>query len=85
MSSHSIVEAKSKLSELIDRASRGEAIVITRRGQPVAELKPIAKTKSPTPMTQADLDWLAEHRSRLKRNVVDAGTLVSDMRDEEQR
>lgn len=83
MSNHSIVEAKNKLSELIDRASRGEGIVITRHGQPVAELRPIAKL--PTPITQADLDWLAEHRSKLTLNRVDAATLVSSMRDEDER
>jgi len=31
-------EAKNKLSALLDRAERGEEIVITRRGRPVAKL-----------------------------------------------
>lgn len=31
-------EAKNKLSELLERAERGEEIVITRRGRPVAKL-----------------------------------------------
>jgi prevent-host-death family protein len=31
-------EAKNKLSELLDRAERGEEVVITRRGKPVAKL-----------------------------------------------
>lgn len=31
-------EAKNKLSELLERVARGERIVITRRGKPVAEL-----------------------------------------------
>jgi prevent-host-death family protein len=31
-------EAKNKLSELLDRAERGEEVVITRRGRPVAKL-----------------------------------------------
>ncbi len=35
-----IFEAKRRLSELVDRAGRGEEIVITRRGQPVARLLP---------------------------------------------
>ncbi len=35
-----IFEAKNRLSELVDRASRGEEIVITRRGQEVARLMP---------------------------------------------
>src|ERR1051326_3903587 len=33
-------EAKNKLSELIERAGKGEEITITRRGQPVARLLP---------------------------------------------
>lgn len=31
-------EAKTKLSELLDRVERGEEIVITRHGKPVARL-----------------------------------------------
>src|SRR4051812_21984352 len=41
MSSHSVVEAKNKLSELIDRVLDGEGVVITRHGKPVVELKPV--------------------------------------------
>ncbi len=33
-------EAKTRLSELLDRASRGETIVITKHGHPVARLVP---------------------------------------------
>lgn len=35
-------EAKNKHSELLDRVERGEEVVITRRGKPVAKLGPIA-------------------------------------------
>jgi prevent-host-death family protein len=34
-------EAKNKLSELLDRAERGEEVVITRRGKAVARLVPV--------------------------------------------
>lgn len=34
-------EAKNKLSSLLERAERGEEIVITRRGKPVARLVPM--------------------------------------------
>lgn len=34
-------EAKTKLSELLDAVERGEEVVITRRGQPVAKLTPV--------------------------------------------
>jgi prevent-host-death family protein len=36
-----IYEAKSKLSQLVDDAARGEAVVITRHGRPVARLVPV--------------------------------------------
>jgi len=35
-----LFEAKNKLSELVDRAERGEEVVITRRGKAVAKLVP---------------------------------------------
>jgi prevent-host-death family protein len=34
-------EAKNKLSELLDRAERGEETIITRRGKPIAKIVPV--------------------------------------------
>lgn len=36
-----IFEAKAKLSDLLDRAAAGERILICKRNQPVAELRPV--------------------------------------------
>lgn len=36
-------EAKTKLSQLVERAERGEEIVITRNGTPAVRLTPIPK------------------------------------------
>ena len=36
-----VAEAKQRLSELLERASRGERIAICRRNQPIAELGPV--------------------------------------------
>jgi prevent-host-death family protein len=83
MTTHSVVEAKNQLSELIDRAQKGESVVITRHGTPVAELRPIPTP--PRPITHADLEWLAARRVARRGATEDAGTLVSRMRDEEQR
>lgn len=80
MSTHSVAEAKSHLSELIDRALSGEGIVITRRGEPVVELRPVKST--PRPTTDADLEWLRARRIG-KVAKTDADTLVRQMRDEE--
>jgi prevent-host-death family protein len=39
-------EAKTKLSQLVERAESGEDIVIARNGKPVARIVPIAATAS---------------------------------------
>ncbi len=83
MSTHSVVEAKNQLSDLIDRAQHGESVVITRHGTPVAELRAIPP--APRPLGKADMDWLAARRVARRKASEDAGTLVSRGRDEEQR
>ena len=37
----SIYDAKTQLSSLVDKVIAGDEVVITRRGKPVAELRPI--------------------------------------------
>ncbi len=83
MSTHGVAEAKSHLSKLIDRALKGEGIVITRRGQPVVELR--AVRPAPRPITEADIEWLRAHRVGRTMPRTDAGMLVSQMRDEGER
>lgn len=39
-------EAKTRLSQLVQRAESGEDIVIARNGKPVARLVPVASTAS---------------------------------------
>lgn len=82
MTEYSVAEAKAKLSELIDRAEKGEAVTITRHGKPVVEIKPTQPAGKL--VSQADLDWLAERRSKIKRRKggPNAVELVRKMRDE---
>lgn len=40
MDSYTLAEAKAHLSALIDAVERGEEVVITRRGKPVARVVP---------------------------------------------
>jgi prevent-host-death family protein len=75
---HSVVDAKNNLSKLIDRALKGENVVITRRGQPVAELRPVSKPAKP--ITPQALDWLKERRESRPPVKTDSGTLVSRLR-----
>ena len=55
-------EAKNKLSALLERVEKGEVIQITRRGKPVAELRPIEqKAARPEFGSGSDLIlWVAE-------------------------
>lgn len=81
MSTHSVAEAKAHLSDLIERALSGEDVVITRHGHPVVELK--AVTRPPRRrITEEDIRWIERHRVGRKIPKIDAGTLVSQMRDE---
>jgi prevent-host-death family protein len=43
-------EAKTNLSQLVERAARGEEIVIAKAGRPLARLVPLAKRTSPRPL-----------------------------------
>ena len=47
-------EAKTKLSELLDRVERGEEIIITRRGKPVARVVPVQGTTREERKAQAE-------------------------------
>ncbi len=82
MSTHSVAEARNRLSELIDRALAGEGVTITRHGQPVVELKPVRQ--APRPLTQADVAWVIERRKGVAASE-DAGAMVSRVRDEDWR
>lgn len=59
MPAYSVAEAKNTLPKLIDRALRGEEVVITRRGKPIAELRPVQRLPAPP---QGIYDWLRSRR-----------------------
>lgn len=80
MGMHSVVEAKNQLSDLIDRALRGEEVVITRHGRPVARIAPLEPEVKP--VSAEALDWLAAHRVGDHVPHEDSGTLMSRLRDE---
>lgn len=84
MTEYSVAEAKAKLSELIDRAEKGEGVVITRHGRPVAEIRATHAQPAPRAMTKADLDRLAEQRSKIKvrKGGPDAVQMIRDLRKE---
>lgn len=46
----SVYEAKTRLSALLDLAQKGEEVIITRHGRPVARLGPIEVRRDPRPL-----------------------------------
>jgi prevent-host-death family protein len=64
-------EAKTRLSELLEQVSRGRTYRITRRGKPVAELRPLA-TADTWPAFGAD-------RGRIEMND-DFDAPIADMK-----
>ena len=58
-----VAEAKSQLSSLLDAVEAGQAVVITRRGKPIAELVPRCAVRDLLPQLQALRDALPEQQT----------------------
>jgi prevent-host-death family protein len=85
MTRYSIAEFKNKLSALLERAEKGEDIVITRHGKPVVKLlgvTAVPKNKTPADWQKA-VDWLEKNRVQRKKPGEDSAALVRRMRDED--
>jgi prevent-host-death family protein len=64
-----LFEAKQKLSELVERASEGEQIGITRRGKLAAMIVP-AKSKRSVKEIFADIEEIRKSVNRSKRFTI---------------
>lgn len=73
-----LVQAKARLSELLDTVEAGEEVIITRRGKPVAHMRPAVPAKKPLP-----LEKLSAFRARMPPWRKGSATLVREMRDDE--
>lgn len=71
-----LVEAKARLSELLDKVAAGEEVVITRHGRPTARLAAVSPPKQPVP----DLSAV---RAKMPRWRKPSHVLIREMRDEE--
>jgi len=70
-------EAKTHLPQLLDEVERGETVVITRHGRPIARLVPEAERR------QAEIDGAIESikRSRVGRGPVTTEEILSSIRE----
>ena len=58
-----VAEAKTQLSSLLDAVEAGEAVVITRRGKPIAELVPRCSVRDLLPQLAALREALLEQQA----------------------
>jgi prevent-host-death family protein len=70
-------EAKNTFGDLLDRVERGEEIIITRRGKPVARLAPLGENFD----RRAALEAVARIRER-RKGVTLGGISVRELIDE---
>jgi prevent-host-death family protein len=78
MKTYSVAEAKNQLPKLIDKALAGEEVVITRRGKPVIELKPVSVRPAPS---KAIHEWLFA-RTRARPGVGLTSVQILDLLNE---
>jgi prevent-host-death family protein len=74
----SLADAKAHLSELVERAAAGEAVCITRRGKPVAQI-----TAVDTPRKRIDVAALQEMTDGMPMQPETARDFVRRTRDED--
>jgi prevent-host-death family protein len=78
METVNLADAKARLSELVERASAGEVVHITRRGKPVAQITSLQRPRKPIDF--AALRALTDSMPMQKQS---AGRFVRKMRDSE--
>jgi prevent-host-death family protein len=72
-----LVQAKTHLSELLDKVEVGEEVIITRHGRAVAHIRPVSRPKHPL-----RLDKLAAFRATMPRLRGPTAELLREARDE---
>jgi len=77
MDSVNLADAKAHLSELVERAAAGEAVCITRRGKPVAQIAP-----AEAPRKRIDPAALRAVTSSMRLQREPARRFIRRMRDE---
>lgn len=72
-------DAKTNLAKLLDRVERGEVIVITRHGTPVARLVPFAEPIDQDRVRQA-IDGIRRLQRRLNLDGLRVEDLINEVR-----
>jgi prevent-host-death family protein len=72
MAQFNIAEAKSRLSELVQKAMIGEEVIIAKDNKPIARLVPLATPrKKRTPGSARGQIWVAPHFDQTPEDFAD--------------
>ena len=82
MTQVNIAEARANLSEWIDRAMRGEDVIIAKYGKPVVELRAV-QPSGPKKSPQEWVEWMATRREGLPRMPMTSVELLNSIYDDE--
>ncbi len=74
----SIREANRSLSRLLEEVERGETVVITREGKPVAQLAPSPANRRDDPEVRAARERWCAHLDRWKGDGYRVGRITED-------
>ena len=82
MESIGIYEAKSKLSELVEKAEAGQEVIITRRGRPVVKLVRAKRQKEEVDSERSALiDEIIAFSKRCKVGRINLRKLIAEGRE----
>ncbi len=72
-------EAKTHLSDLLDKVAKGETITITRHGVPAALLVPVEKGRHKLTHTEI-LEGMRDLRKRIKKDTMSVRQMIEEGR-----
>ncbi len=72
----SMEQAGDRVEELVERAERGEPVIITRNGQDAAILRPVEPAERRPPLTR-------EERRQILKEIMESAALIPDPYPEE--
>jgi prevent-host-death family protein len=78
-----LTEVRQRLTEILDQVLEGEHVVVTRHGEPVAELVPIAPDDGERPLGLAAFAGAFSRRHALAVTAADVIAMRSVARDRE--
>ncbi len=81
MGQYSVADAKNRLPSLLSAAERGEHIIITRYGKPIAEIRPIST--GPRRVTAASIEWIEQQLADLPAPSQDSVAQFDALRRED--